>query len=222
MMRIGLFGGTFNPFHCGHLEVARDVQTGLALDQTIFIPAALPPHKAPDWIADAQDRLAMLRLALADSPLFSTSDVELRREGPSYTIDTVHYFKSRYHDKGELFLIMGLDAFLEIDTWKSFEPLFQSIQMVVMSRPSAQRPNPEGYEQRVETYLQSTISSDYRFSVKRGCFRHPFYQPVIPFAVSPLTISATQIRDRIKENQSIQEMVPASVVAYINKRGLYR
>lgn len=221
-MRIGLFGGTFNPFHFGHLEVAREVQAGLSLDQTIFIPAALPPHKAPDWIADAEDRLAMLRLALADSPFFLTSDVELRRDGPSYTIDTVYYFKSRYHDNGELFLIMGLDAFLEIDTWKSYKRLFQSIQMVVMSRPSAKRPIPEGYQQQVETYLQSTISSDYGYSTKRGCFRHPLYQPVIPFAVSPLTISSTQIRDRIKKNQSIQHMVPASVVAYINKRGLYR
>ncbi len=221
-MRIGLFGGTFNPIHFGHLKVVRDVQAGLALDQIIFIPAALPPHKAPDWIADAGDRLAMLRLALADNPFFLTSDIELRRDGPSYTIDTVHYFKSRYHEKGELFLIIGLDAFLEIDTWKSFEALFKSIQMVVMSRPSDQHPDAEGYEQQIETYLKATISSDYRYSKERGCYMHTFYQPVVPFAVSPMAISATQIRDRLKDNQSIQHLVAESVVAYINQRGLYR
>jgi nicotinate-nucleotide adenylyltransferase len=222
MMRIGLFGGTFNPFHLGHLEVARDVQTGLALDKIIFIPAALPPHKAPGWIADAEDRLAMLRLALADRPSFLTSDVELQRKGPSYTIDTVHYYGSRYHDKGELFLIIGLDAFLEIDTWKSYKALFKSIQMVVMSRPSAEDPDAEGYQPQIEAYLQSTISSGYRYVPDRACFSHAFYQPVIPFAVSPMAISATQIRDRIKDNQSIKLLVPEGVAAYINQRGLYR
>jgi len=221
-MRIGLFGGTFNPIHFGHLEVARDVQAGLALDQIIFIPAAVPPHKTPGWIADAEDRLAMLHVALADRPSFFASDVELRRDGPSYTIDTVHYYKSCYQGKGELFLIIGIDAFLEIDTWKAYEELFESIQMVVMSRPQAQHPEPEGLQPQIETYLQSTISSGYGYSKDRNCFMHVFYQPVIPFAVRPVAISATQIRDRIKDNQSIKLLVPEGVAAHINQRGLYR
>jgi nicotinate-nucleotide adenylyltransferase len=222
MMRIGLFGGTFNPVHCGHLEVARDVLADLRLDKVVFIPAAYPPHKVPDWVAAAQDRLAMLELALADRPYFSASDVELQRSGPSYTIDTVDYFKAHYHGQGDLFLIMGLDAFLEIDTWKSYEALFKAIPMVVMSRPDKGLQTPANPRKQIETYLQTTISNSFDYSLEYQRFMHPLYQPVIPLAVTALAISATHIRERLHGNQSIQSLVPAGVAAYIKKRGLYR
>ena len=222
MMRIGLFGGTFNPVHYGHLEVARDVYTGLSLTEIIFVPAALPPHKMPVRIADAEDRMAMLHLALEGFPQFSSSDVELRRSGPSYTIDTVHHFRSRYLGHAEVLLMIGLDAFLEIDTWKSYKDLFKSIKMVVMSRPENDRLQIEGYQQQIETYLKSTISKDYLYSPENNFFKHPFYQPVLPVAVTPLAISATQIRNHIVTDAPIHNLVPETVAAYIKNRGLYR
>ena len=164
----------------------------------------------------------MLELALADRPYFSASDVELQRNGPSYTIDTVHYFKAHYHGQGDLFLIMGLDAFLEIDTWKSHEALFEAIPMVVMSRPDKGPQPPENTQRQIETYLQASISSSFHYLPERQCFMHPLYQPVIPLAVTALAISATHIRECLHGNQSIQSLVPAGVAAYINKRGLYR
>jgi nicotinate-nucleotide adenylyltransferase len=222
MMRIGLFGGTFDPVHCGHLQVARDVHTGLSLAEIIFVPAALPPHKIPVRIADAEDRMAMLQMALVDFPSFSLSDVELRRSGPSYTIDTVHHFRSQYRGRAEVLLMVGLDAFLEIDTWKSYKALFQAVQMVVMSRPEDDRLHIDHYQQQIETYLQSTISRDYRYSMENNFFRHPLYQPIIPLAVTPLAISATQIRNRVATDQALRDWVPEAVAAYIKKRGLYR
>ncbi len=91
-MRIGLFGGTFNPIHLGHIQVVHEVQEGFALERIILIPSALPPHKEPGGVADARDRMEMIRLAIADYPDFMVSDVELKRSGPSYTIDTVRHF----------------------------------------------------------------------------------------------------------------------------------
>jgi nicotinate-nucleotide adenylyltransferase len=222
MMRIGLFGGTFNPIHRGHLGVARDVLDGFRLDEIIFIPAALPPHKAPGWVADAEDRLAMLQIALADTPRFQTSDVELRREGPSYTIDTVKFFKAHYGTQEAIYLIVGLDAFLEIDTWKSFRGLFNALPMIVMSRSDDGGSNAGEYRQKIELYLTSNISNGYRYSSDQQGFVHPVHQPVFPFAVTPIAISATQVRDHIRNNRPVQQLVPEKVAAYIKQRGLYR
>lgn len=221
-MRIGLFGGTFDPVHRGHLEVALDVYTGLSLEKVVFVPAALPPHKMPVRIADAEDRMTMLQLALAAYPQFRSSDVELQRSGPSYTIDTVHHFRSRYQGRAEVLLMIGLDAFLEIDTWKSYKELFASVQMVVMSRPKDDRLQIDGYHQQIEAYLKSTISTDYLYLPENRIFKHHVYQPIIPFTVTPLAISATQIRHHIAADRSIQDLVPETVAAYIKKRGLYR
>ena len=122
-MRFGLFGGTYNPVHIGHLRAALEVKEGFSLDEVFLIPAALPPHKMPGEVADADDRLHMLSLALEDAPGLTISDVELKRSGPSYTIDTVQHFKRNAPDQFQIYLIMGMDAFLEIDTWKSYDEL---------------------------------------------------------------------------------------------------
>ncbi len=113
-MRFGLFGGTFNPIHLGHLRAALEVKEGFELEEIFLIPAALPPHKIPGEVVDAGDRLHMLNLALEDTAGLSVSDVELKRSGPSYSIDTVNHFKSALPEKSEIYLVMGLDAFLEI------------------------------------------------------------------------------------------------------------
>ncbi len=128
MKRIGLFGGTFNPIHLGHLRTAVEVGEKLSLDVVFLIPSALPPHKDSTALISAEDRLAMARIAVEGSGLFQVSDVELMRSGPSYTIDTVRYFKSCFGDAA-LFLIVGADAFLELDTWKDYQTLLDEIRI---------------------------------------------------------------------------------------------
>jgi len=119
-MRIGLFGGTFNPFHSGHLQACRDMITRFFLDRMILIPAAIPPHKPQQGLASPTDRLAMIRLATARFSNMDVSDIELIRPGPSYTVDTLTFFRRGYPDADDLFLVMGLDEFLEFHTWKSW------------------------------------------------------------------------------------------------------
>ena len=112
MKRIGLFGGTFNPIHYGHLRSAQEIRDWLNLVQVIFIPASDPPHKEKKDILPASQRAAMVRLAIADNPRFSLSDVEIQRPGKSYSVETVAYFHRHLGEEAELYFILGLDAFL--------------------------------------------------------------------------------------------------------------
>jgi len=166
-MRIGLFGGTFNPIHLGHIQVVHEVQEGFALERIILIPSALPPHKEPGGVADARDRMEMIRLAIADYQNFTVSDVELKRSGPSYTIDTVRHFKAALPEDYALYLILGLDAFLEIDTWKSYTDLFLMVPFIVMARTDAGDSDTVLRWQTLEAYLKSRITEGYQFSASR-------------------------------------------------------
>lgn len=121
LKRLGIFGGTFNPVHMGHLIVAENVRDRLSLDMVLFVPAHIPPHKSVD-VAPARDRLEMVRLAVKDNPLFAVSDIELRRQEKSYTVDTLWEIKSQTN--ADLFFILGSEAFLQIHTWRAPEQLF--------------------------------------------------------------------------------------------------
>jgi nicotinate-nucleotide adenylyltransferase len=220
-MRIGLFGGTFNPVHYGHLRAAKEVSQGFNLEKLYFIPSALPPHKDIQEVASAVDRIEMTRMAVAGNPEFILSDVELKRPGLSYTIDTVKHFQDNLDAGTELFLIMGVDAFLEIDTWKSFEQLFRMLPMIIMTRPLPDgRPHSLGWKNMTE-FIQNTISTTYQFSEKDGCYHHEQHYPVYRYNISMLDISATNIRKQIQKGQSIRFLVPENVENYIYERGLY-
>ena len=117
-MRVGLFGGSFNPIHLGHLRAAEEVREALKLDLVYFIPAASPPHKQSSELAPAEHRLAMVRVATKGNRHFMTSDVEIRRAGRSFTIDTVRHFLATLRQPAPLYLMMGADQFAELDTWK--------------------------------------------------------------------------------------------------------
>ncbi len=136
-MKIGLFGGTFNPVHFGHLRAALEVREGFGLKQVVLIPAAVPPHKERGGVAAAADRGAMLTLAVEGCSALAVSDVETRRPGPSYTIDTVRHFRCSLPADTEILLVVGLDAFLEIDSWKSFRELLGLVPVIVLSRPGS-------------------------------------------------------------------------------------
>lgn len=221
-MRIGLFGGTFNPIHRGHLWAASEVKKRFNLDQISLIPAALPPHKAPGQVAKADDRLAMINLAVADFSGFTVSDVELNRCGPSYTIDTIRYFKQALGEDARIYLIMGLDAFIEIHTWKSHQELLEQIAFIVIARPG------EGYAdarqgwQVLAAYLKSTLSADYQFGAADACYTSKGKQPIYIRDVKALDISSTEIREKVKKKQSIEGLVPPGVAGYIRLKGLYR
>ncbi len=225
MKRIGLFGGTFNPIHRGHLQVIQEVMEAFDLDQIKLIPAALPPHKEPGGVADAQDRLQMIRLAVANYPALiqsvTVSDVELKRPGPSYTIDTVRYFMQVLPENTGLFFILGLDAFHEIDTWKSYLDLFDLIPFIVMARPGVYRQDGDLMWEILEKYLKSKISDAYRLSVARSCYVHAEKQPIFVFDATPVEISSTQIRESVKNRRSITSLVPENVEDFIKTKGLY-
>ena len=219
--KIGLFGGTFNPVHIGHLRAALEVKEGFGLDEVILIPAALPPHKMPAEVADAADRLHMLNLALECVPGLSISEVELQRSGLSYTIDTVQHFKHMLPDKSRIYLIMGMDAFLEIDSWKSYDELLVQIPFIILNRPNSGRAEDDSGWKRMEKFIASNICADYVFSESQSCYRAKDKQPVYVLEVTGLDISSTKIRSLIAAGQSIKYLVPQKVADYINSKGLY-
>ena len=136
--KIGIFGGTFNPIHVGHLRAAVEIQEGFGLDAVYLIPSASPPHKGRANLAPAADRMAMVQKAIEGHRGLRASDIELKRKGPSFTIDTVCSFRKHLPEDAWLYLVMGLDAFLEIETWKSYQDLLHIIPLIVINRPDHQ------------------------------------------------------------------------------------
>lgn len=135
MKRIGIFGGTFNPIHYGHLIAAQTVGVELSLDETIFVPCAHPPHKTERELAPAKDRLAMIRLAIRRNPFFDVSDFEIKKGGKSYSIDTVRYFRTLYPKGTKFFFIVGADAAECLPSWKNVDELVKMVTFVAVNRP---------------------------------------------------------------------------------------
>lgn len=224
-MRIGLFGGTFNPIHMGHLCVTKEVKEGFSLDKIYLIPAAVPPHKLQTHIVDAADRYEMIRLAVSDSQGLSdfveVSDVELKRKGPSFSIDTISDFVSKLPENTEFYFIVGCDAFLEIDTWKSYEDLLGLVSFIVMSRPDADSLDCPAMWKNIEKYIKYKVSEDYIYSYDKDCFTHVKKKPIYLFKVTPIDISSTMIRRYVGKQKDIHLFVTENVEKYIKKKGLY-
>lgn len=220
-MRIGLFGGTFDPIHIGHLRAATEVKQGFNLDQIVFIPSALPPHKTQEAVTDAADRLKMVELAVSGHSGFTASDVELKRSGPSYSIDTIDHFKRAAPKDSGIFFISGLDAFLEIDTWKSYSELLNQVAFIVIARPMFDYNDLASRWSRLEKFIKSKISDEYKFSDSSACFVHSNAKPIYIFDVTALDISSTRIRELIKKDQPVKFLIPEEIESYINNRGLY-
>jgi nicotinate-nucleotide adenylyltransferase len=218
--RTGLFGGTFNPIHRGHIQAAVDVLHAFRLDRIYLIPSALPPHKSDDRLASAADRLHMVHLALEGRQRFEACDIEIRRTGPSYSIDTVRHFKAACGGAKELYFIMGVDAFVEIHTWREFDSLFEHTAMVVMSRPGAGQWS-SSMRQHVESYVRNRIDPDYRANLEENRLEHPRLFPIHLTSVTPVDISSSLIRDRIAGGESIADLVPPPVAEYISRKRLF-
>lgn len=222
MPRIGLFGGTFNPVHQGHLRAAASVRDAFGMASVVLIPAAVPPHKTAGEVAEARHRRKLLELATAGREGLAVCPVELQRSGPSYTIDTVRELQSGRLQNEALMFIVGADAFLEIDTWKSFSELLRLVPIVVISRPGYRERGGDSLRDAVERFLQSRVSPGCRFDAGRGRFDCPGAGPVFLHAFEALDISATEIRNRIRKGRSIEGLVPPAVASYIREEGLYR
>lgn len=204
--KLGVFGGTFDPVHLGHLRPVEEVAEALRLDRVLFVLSARPPHKGGKTDAPAEDRWRMLQLALEDNPRFVPSDLELRRPGPSYAVDTLEYLMGEH--RGDLYFILGEDAFREIETWKDYKKLLGLCHLAVMRRT----------EEDLE-YLLTTLGYK-RFSP--GVYLGGNKKFVFLTPVTPLEVSATMVRDLVRTGRSIRYLVPEPVRGYILERGLYR
>lgn len=192
--RAGLFGGTFNPLHNAHLEVARTALEQYELSGIIFIPNGIPPHKERVLDGDKEARFEMVRLAVESNPKFEASRIEVDREGPSYTIDTIRALKDDY-PQGICFIV-GADRLLKLDTWKEPHELLRSVPFIIAPR--------------------SGVSLDV-FDVS------PFREAVIvPLQMEDVDLSSSGLRERIQRGESIREWVPEEVAKYIEEHKYYR
>ncbi|HEX9108742.1 MAG TPA: nicotinate-nucleotide adenylyltransferase [Longimicrobiales bacterium] len=191
-MKLGIFGGTFDPPHVGHLLVAQDAWSALGLDRVLFVPAASPPHKQGRAHTPAPLRLEMLEAALAGDERFQACDVELRRSGPSYTVDTLRQL-GREHPGAQLFLLIGADQAREFLSWKSPEEIASLATVVALSREGAAADASAG---GLDARLRA-------------------------LPVTRIDISATEIRRRVAEERPIRYLVPAGVEAIIRREQLY-
>lgn len=197
--RIGIMGGTFDPIHMGHLITAEMVRCAAFLDRILFVPSARPPHKDGTRTASPEDRLIMTEYAVRENLHFSVSDIELRRSGPSYTVDTIAELQSRL-DGADLFFITGADAMNDLYLWHEPKRLLRSCRFIVATR--------QGVPLN-ELLLTEKFTEEERRHIQ-----------VLP--TPHLEISSSSIRARIRSGLSIKYLVPSSVEEYIKKRGLYR
>jgi nicotinate-nucleotide adenylyltransferase len=212
-MRVGLFGGSFNPIHLGHLRAAEEVREALQLDLVYFIPAASPPHKPAGELAPAEHRLAMVRLATKGNRHFMTSDVEIRRAGRSYTIDTVRYFLATLRQPAPLYLLMGADQFAELDSWKEPEELARLCNFAVHTRLTEGKDGPPRISVAALKRFGYTQTDDH--------YVHSSGQTLSFVETTFLPISATDIRGKLQHGESIRYLVPIDVVDYIQRHSLY-
>ena len=165
-MRVGIFGGTFDPPHVGHLIAAQEVHHQLGLDRLLLVPASVPPHKRDREIAPGEVRMEMLRAAIAGDERFEASDMELRREGPSYTVDTLRELREA-HPEAELFLAIGADQVVELGTWRGTDEIFRLATVAVFAR-SGQAPETEREVRVVDVPEMELSSTEVRRRVKDG------------------------------------------------------
>ncbi|MBW1886839.1 MAG: nicotinate-nucleotide adenylyltransferase [Deltaproteobacteria bacterium] len=213
-LRLGILGGTFDPIHFGHLRVAEEMGEEMELEKVYLIPGALPPHKDRKPITPFYHRLAMTQMAAQDSPVLETLDLEGRRQGFSYTIETLKKIHQIHRSNLELFFIIGMDAFQEIKTWKDYKKLFDYANFVVIKRPGFP-------SQELESFLFSLGVGFKRESDSRN-FITPSGNTLIYQETILMDISSTNIREMVATGKSIRFLVPEPVRSYMMEKGLYR
>ncbi len=198
-MKLGVFGGTFDPVHNGHLAIAEEVRTQVALDEVWFVPTGKPWMKAGRLITPWEQRLQMVELAIAGKPHFKVTNLEAFRPGPSYTIDTITELRARFKDAG-LFFIMGWDSLQSLPLWKEAARLITLCRLVAVPRPGITPPDLKELEKALPGIKKAVIMLD---------------KP-------NLDISATQIRAKVARGESITSLVPLKVADFIKQHELYQ
>jgi nicotinate-nucleotide adenylyltransferase len=198
--RIFIIGGTFNPPHLGHVKVVSEIDRRYRPDLILLIPTGLPPHKRlPADAAKAEDRFAMLSLCMPRQKNIQISDLEIKRQGKSYTLDTINELKEQYPDS-RFFLVIGSDMLLSLETWHEFEKILKSCTIIAVSRKS-------GMEHKMEDYAQK-LKDSYGAVIER-------------MDMEPFEVSSSHIRDMVKEGMDTSSFIDQNVKEYIDKNGLY-
>ena len=200
--KVGILGGTFNPIHMGHLIMAEEVCRHHNLSRVIFIPAYIPPHKYVEDLANANQRYQMVQHAIKEISKFEVSYLEIKREGKSFTIDTVQEILHHYGEDSDIFLIMGADSLNELELWKDIKKISQLCHFVIVNRT--------GYNTEPSARLVEIIGKDKVSDMER-----------LRLTIEPVGISSTDIRKRINDGVEIKNLVPKCVEVYIKEHGLY-
>lgn len=200
-MRIGIYGGSFSPIHNGHVAAAKAFMEQMWLDLLYIVPAGIPPHKQLQGDANTWQRLKMCELAFEGVDGVLISDLEIRREGKSYTVDTLRAFASEEH---RLFLLMGTDMLLTLDTWRESEEIFRLCYPVYMRR--------EGKDPILDARIVAKITE----------YQQKYGKVVRRIVGDPIVVSSTGVRKAVSEGKDISHMVPPAVEKYIRENGLYK
>lgn len=212
---IGILGGTFDPIHYGHLRLAQEIGQGLKFDEVRFVPSGMPPHRSAPQVSAAH-RVAMVRLAIRDNPLFAVDERETRREGPAYTVDTLIELRRELGTTRPLCLLVGADAFPDLATWSRWHEIFNLAHVVVAHRPGYPVDN---WQNRMPQPLAREYAS--------RTLQQPLAVHLAPAggilvtAIAALAISATMIRDCLRSGASPRYLLPDSVLDYIQVQRLY-
>ena len=204
---VGVFGGTFDPIHFGHLQTVSAVKAQLALPRILIVPAHIPPHRPPP-VAAPEHRLSMVQLAVEKMPAFECDDREIRRGGVSYTVLTVHELRQEL-DQKPLCLIVGLDSFLDLPHWHRWTEILESAHIVVMHRPGWNLPStrPDWWQDAAEENL--------------GNLQEKSYGHVYCMSVPSINITSTVIRHQLSRDAHANNALPSSVLSYIRRHQLY-
>lgn len=208
-MRIGLLGGTFDPVHLGHLDVAHAARRHLSLDVVWFVPARMPPHRTRPHVSAAH-RFAMVAQAVADQDALLASDVEMETEGPSYTVATLDRLAAQGVSGQSLFLILGADAFKDLPTWKAYPAILDRCHFVVISRPGA------------PAHTVRTLVPELAGRMRDTPCEVPPAPSIFLVDAPTAPVSSTGVRQSILEGAGLERMVPAAVAAHIERYRLYR
>lgn len=199
-MKTGIYGGTFNPIHRGHLHLLKEFTQRLSLDRVLLIPTHVPPHKAAPDLASAKDRMEMCRLAAGSQPHLELSDLEIRREGKSYTAETLEELHALY-PQDELYLLMGEDMFLTVEHWYRPETIFFLATVCATPR---------------------SLHGMGKLQAKKDEYQSRYGARCLLEDIPYLPVSSTQVREYVKAGKDIAPLVPEAVAGYIRARGLYR
>lgn len=212
--RIGLFGGTFDPVHFGHLRAAEEIRIILNLDRIIFIPTATPPHKENSGISQAKDRLEMIRLAIEGNDNFEISEFELKSEDPSYTVLTLEHF-NKEEQEAEFYFIVGNELFNEIESWCDYQRLFELSNFAVITRP--------GFSELDSSKIPLALKDDFRYhnTIENVISYSNNKKEIVFIEIKGIEISSTDIRSFVKSKQSIKYLVPDKVEKFILSKKLY-